>query len=62
MMSVAVTEPVEPVYVVPRVKEPCSVKLPVVPNVRPVPVTAPITEPTVLPVAKPVSELVPVSA
>lgn len=61
-ISVAVTGPVDPVYVVPSVNEPCAVKLPIVPNVRLDPAIVLITELTGLFVAKPVRDPAPLSA
>ena len=62
MMSVAVAAPVDPAYVVASVKDPCAVKLPVVPNVRPGPEIALSTELTEFPVAKPARAPVPLRA
>jgi hypothetical protein len=62
IIRVAVTGPVDPAYVVPRVKAPCAVKFPIVPKVRPDPEIVVITELTGLPVAKSARDPVPLRA
>jgi hypothetical protein len=62
MTSVAVVDPVAPVYVVASVNAPCAVKFPVVPNDRFGPAIELITELITSPVANPVRAPVPLRA